>query len=75
VFVRDVGSGCAAFGQVRGAGACGAEVCLGLCERVEHCALGLVRSRRLLARYRVVLNLRGEKINRSEGGKDNGKNY
>jgi len=24
VFCRDVGSGCAVFGQVRGAGACGA---------------------------------------------------
>jgi hypothetical protein len=75
VFCRDVGSGCAAFGQVRGAGACGAEVCLVLCERVEHCALGLARSRRLLARYRALLNLREGKINRSEGGKDNGKNY
>ena len=73
MFCRDVGSGCAVFGQVRGAGACGAVSCLVLCERVEHCALGLARSRRLLARLRVVRVIRRERLNRSEGGKDNGK--
>ena len=72
MFVRDVGSGCARFGQERGAGACGAEVCLFVCERVEHCGLGLARSRRLLARYRAVLMIRRERINSLKGGSANG---
>ena len=72
MFCRDVGSGCAVFGQVRGAGACGAVSCLVLCERVEHCALGLARSRRLLARLRVVRVIRRERINSLKGGNENG---
>jgi len=72
VFVRDVGFGSALFGEFRGDGVCGAVACLGVCSRGEHCALGLARSRLLLARARDLRLIRRKRLNQKEGGNENG---